>query len=178
VSPNWSHSAPASSVSLTSEAANPVGARTRRPSTRVPWRSRGRGWTGRSSARHDHRATSRDLRIIQDEIAVLPPADHEPGARHLDGDRRHRAREDRQPHPYRAVQRIGAVPHARQCSPTPNQESRWVLVREGGFEPPRPFGHRILSPARLPGSATLAAVKPKYRQGYSRVGYQGREPEA
>ena len=29
-------------------------------------------------------------------------------------------------------------------------------VREGGFEPPRPFGHRILSPARLPGSATLA----------------------
>ena len=23
-------------------------------------------------------------------------------------------------------------------------------VREGGFEPPRPFGHRILSPARLP----------------------------
>ena len=29
-------------------------------------------------------------------------------------------------------------------------------VREGGFEPPRPFGHRILSPARLPDSATLA----------------------
>jgi hypothetical protein len=29
-------------------------------------------------------------------------------------------------------------------------------VREGGVEPPRPFGHRILSPARLPGSATLA----------------------
>jgi hypothetical protein len=80
--------------------------------------------------------------------------------------------------PYRAVQRIGAVPHARQCAPTPNQESGWVLVREGGFEPPRPFGHRILSPARLPGSATLAGVKPKYRQGYSRVGYQGREPEA
>ncbi len=23
-------------------------------------------------------------------------------------------------------------------------------VREGGLEPPRPFGHRILSPARLP----------------------------
>src|SRR5213078_4452219 len=32
-------------------------------------------------------------------------------------------------------------------------------VREGGFEPPRPFGHRILSPARLPGSATLAGVE-------------------
>jgi hypothetical protein len=31
-------------------------------------------------------------------------------------------------------------------------------VREGGFEPPRPFGHRILNPARLPGSATLASV--------------------
>ena len=29
-------------------------------------------------------------------------------------------------------------------------------MREGGVEPPRPFGHRILSPARLPGSATLA----------------------
>jgi hypothetical protein len=32
------------------------------------------------------------------------------------------------------------------------------LVREGGFEPPRPCGHRILSPARLPGSATLAEL--------------------
>jgi hypothetical protein len=30
------------------------------------------------------------------------------------------------------------------------------FVREGGFEPPRPFGHRLLRPARLPGSATLA----------------------
>src|SRR6266540_7354433 len=28
----------------------------------------------------------------------------------------------------------------------------------------------LLSPARLPGSATLAGVKPKYRRGYSRVG--------
>ena len=36
----------------------------------------------------------------------------------------------------------------------PSEECR--TVREGGFEPPRPFGHRILSPARLPGSATLA----------------------
>jgi hypothetical protein len=26
----------------------------------------------------------------------------------------------------------------------------WRLVRKGGLEPPRPFGHRILSPARLP----------------------------
>ena len=32
-------------------------------------------------------------------------------------------------------------------------------VREGGFEPPRPSGHRILSPTRLPGSATLASAK-------------------
>ena len=29
-------------------------------------------------------------------------------------------------------------------------------MREGRFELPRPFGHRILSPARLPGFATLA----------------------
>ena len=30
-------------------------------------------------------------------------------------------------------------------------EPSWgVLVREGGVEPPRPFGHRILNPARLP----------------------------
>ena len=36
-------------------------------------------------------------------------------------------------------------------------------VREGGFEPPRPCGHRILSPARLPGSATLARA-PAYPQ--------------
>src|SRR5689334_6286476 len=27
---------------------------------------------------------------------------------------------------------------------------RRKIVRKGGVEPPRPFGHRILSPARLP----------------------------
>src|SRR5262245_43784260 len=31
----------------------------------------------------------------------------------------------------------------RECSPSEE-------VRKGGVEPPRPFGHRILSPARLP----------------------------
>ncbi len=41
-------------------------------------------------------------------------------------------------------------------------------VREGGFEPPRPFGHRILSPARLPGSATLAIRKAAYPEGRRR----------
>src|SRR6266513_4817920 len=30
------------------------------------------------------------------------------------------------------------------------------VVREGGFEPPRPCGHWDLNPARLPDSATLA----------------------
>jgi hypothetical protein len=30
------------------------------------------------------------------------------------------------------------------------------LVRKGGFEPPRPLGHQILSLARLPSSATFA----------------------
>jgi hypothetical protein len=39
-------------------------------------------------------------------------------------------------------------------------------VREGGFEPPRPFGHRILSPARLPGSATLAGTLLHVRRGW------------
>jgi hypothetical protein len=38
-------------------------------------------------------------------------------------------------------------------------------VREGGFEPPRPFGHRILSPARLPDSATLAGRWAAYLSG-------------
>lgn len=33
------------------------------------------------------------------------------------------------------------------------------MVREGGFEPPRPCGHWDLNPARLPDSATLAPVK-------------------
>jgi hypothetical protein len=37
-------------------------------------------------------------------------------------------------------------------------------VREGGVEPPRPFGHRILSPARLPGSATLAETNVLVRE--------------
>src|SRR5712691_11631540 len=45
-------------------------------------------------------------------------------------------------------------------------KARWGgrFVREGGVEPPRPFGHRILSPARLPGSATLAMQRgwPEY----------------
>ncbi len=45
-------------------------------------------------------------------------------------------------------------------------------MREGGFEPPRPFGHRILSPTRLPGSATLAPVK-----GSRSVGFQVRRGE-
>jgi hypothetical protein len=39
----------------------------------------------------------------------------------------------------------------------PVGRTRWSdMVREGRFELPRPCGHRILSPARLPGSATLA----------------------
>jgi hypothetical protein len=40
---------------------------------------------------------------------------------------------------------------------------RPACVREGGLEPPRPLGHRILSPARLPHSATLASA-PTVRQ--------------
>jgi site-specific DNA recombinase len=32
--------------------------------------------------------------------------------------------------------------------------SKTLLVGEGGLEPPRPFGHRNLNPARLPNSAT------------------------
>ena len=31
-----------------------------------------------------------------------------------------------------------------------NETTNDMLVRKEGFEPPRPFGHRILSPARLP----------------------------
>src|SRR5258708_26678131 len=41
------------------------------------------------------------------------------------------------------------------------------LVRKEGFEPPRPFGHRILSPARLP-------VPPLPQRYYHYTGIQGR----
>src|ERR1017187_7290031 len=34
--------------------------------------------------------------------------------------------------------------------------TRYQRVRKGGVEPPKPFGYRILSPARLPNSATFA----------------------
>ena len=63
---------------------------------------------------------------------------------------------------------FGCPAHAKTLGPTrrPGQRStvvvRWKhpdrrsrgaeggVVRKGGFEPPRPFGHWILSPARLP----------------------------
>ena len=44
--------------------------------------------------------------------------------------------------------RLGSLPPApsgRQA-----ERARHVMVRKGGVEPPKPFGYRILSPARLP----------------------------
>jgi hypothetical protein len=50
-------------------------------------------------------------------------------------------------------------------------------VREGGVEPPRPFGHRILSPARLPGSATLALCCSDQRKRWERGPEAGDAPD-
>ena len=39
-----------------------------------------------------------------------------------------------------------------------------TLVRKEGFEPPRPFGHKILSLARLPVPPLPQVVYPIYRE--------------
>src|SRR5687767_14677058 len=49
-----------------------------------------------------------------------------------------------------------SYPETRGANPSGGER---IVVREGGFEPPRPSGHRLLRPARLPGSATLAPAK-------------------
>ena len=40
-----------------------------------------------------------------------------------------------------------------------------VVVREGGFEPPRPFGHWHLKPARLPFRHSRAPEKTNTQPG-------------
>src|ERR1700687_6086257 len=46
-----------------------------------------------------------------------------------------------------------------------SESERWRVVRKGGVEPPKPFGYRILSPARLPvPPLSQASVQPRVRQ--------------
>src|SRR5436190_1166351 len=53
----------------------------------------------------------------------------------------------------RVILRLKKLANVRMC---PSPSNSWLslpsrrLVRKGGVEPPRPYGHRILSPARLP----------------------------
>jgi hypothetical protein len=60
-------------------------------------------------------------------------------------------------------QGLEAEPPAASPTGCVASESSDKEVREGRFELPRPFGHRILSPARLPGSATLAGFADQRR---------------
>ena len=55
---------------------------------------------------------------------------------------------------------FGASGARPQVAGSPNGRRRLYPVREGGLEPPRPFGHRNLNPARLPNSATRAWPRP------------------
>src|SRR4051812_8251170 len=67
-----------------------------------------------------------------------------------------------------------AAPRARDTVPyAPRRQPYAVLlVRKGGVEPPRPFGHRILSPARLP-------VPPLSREGPANIlAYHGHQLSA
>jgi len=57
-------------------------------------------------------------------------------------------------------------------SPVLPESSRRIVVGEGGFEPPHPFGHWLLKPACLPfhhspvGAASIAGVRPRLAGGW------------
>ncbi len=48
------------------------------------------------------------------------------------------------------LNRLEKSPSARYARSGQNLAFSEILVRKEGFEPPRPFGHKILSLARLP----------------------------
>src|ERR671917_174200 len=54
---------------------------------------------------------------------------------------------------------------------TPALTSTFTLVGEGGLEPPRPFGHRNLNPARLPIPPLARATGPRVAEAQAVVGW-------
>src|SRR5688572_17416863 len=53
------------------------------------------------------------------------------------------------------------APRKKSCPLRHQTKAKRGMVPEGGIEPPRPYGHRILSPARLPVSP-LRRGKPRH----------------
>ena len=88
------------------------------------------------------------------------------------------------PHAMRQRRRDGALFARQPCRLVIVGAIDWVnrLVRKGGLEPPRPFGHWILSPARLPipplsrGVTATVACTTRIAAGHGGYGSQASTP--